>query len=124
MGSFPGEHVTVGCLDVAVAPYHDAAAEGPVIAYEFGNRCDRPARVDLTAVVVRGRTVSGEEVALAPYDPAGELRAARLEARRIGREVIEYQASEPLALICADVGALDGGRGGSREVCLEAGGTP
>src|SRR5688500_16991494 len=54
-GTFAGEHVTVGCLDLGVDRAQDAQAEGPVIAYEFGNRCDRAATVDLGALVVTGR---------------------------------------------------------------------
>jgi hypothetical protein len=123
-GAFAGERVTVGCLDVAVAAVHDAAAEGPAIAYEFGNRCDRPARVDLTAVAVRGRTATGHEVALAPFDPLLELRPARFEARRSGGEVFVYHANsgEAVRLVCADVGAIDDGGGGRREICVDGGG--
>jgi hypothetical protein len=113
-GAFAGEHVTVGCLDVGVSRHGgDAAVEGSAIAYEFGNRCDRPARVDLGAIVVTGRTASGKEVVMYPYDPDGELRAARLEARRVGREVIEYRAlePEPVVLACADVAPLAGAPG-------------
>jgi hypothetical protein len=123
-GAFAGDRVTVGCLDVAVSAVHDAAAEGPAIAYEFGNRCDRPARVDLTAIAVRGRTAGGAEVTLAPFDPLGELRPARLEARRTGREVIEYQAAagEALTLICADVGMIADAAGARQEICVDGGG--
>ena len=120
-GRFSGEHVTVGCLDVGVAATADAAAEGPVIAYEFGNRCDRPARVDLAAVIVRGRTSGGDELELAPYDPDGALRAARIEARRTGREVIEYRAAgpDPVRLVCVELDGLDGRADQRREVCLD-----
>ncbi len=120
-GPFAGEHVTVGCLDVAVARHQDAAVVGSAIAYAFGNRCDRPARVDLGAIVVVGRTASGREVAMYPYDPQGELRPARLEARRIGREVIEYRAvePEPVVLACADIAPL-AGEPGPRVVCVGA----
>jgi hypothetical protein len=121
-GQFPGEHVTVGCLDVGVGATSDAAAEGPVIAYEFGNRCDRAARVDLAAVVVRGRTSGGQEMELAPYDPEGELRPARIEARRTGREVIEYRAAgpDPVRMVCVDLDGIDGVGDQRHEVCLEA----
>jgi hypothetical protein len=121
-GRFAGEHVTVGCLDVGVAATSDVAAEGPVIAYDFGNRCDRAARIDFAAVVVRGRTSAGRELELAPYDPIGELRAARIEARRTGREVIEYRAAgpDPVRMVCVDLDGLDGRGDQRREVCLEA----
>jgi hypothetical protein len=121
-GQFSGEHVTVGCLDVGVGAHHDAAAQGPVIAYEFGNRCDRAARVDLAAVVVRGRTTGGQELELAPFDPDGELRPARLEARRTGREVIEYRAAgaDPVRMVCVDLDGIDGVGDRRHEVCMEA----
>jgi len=117
-GPFAGDRATVGCLDVAVAAHPDAAASGPVLAYEFGNRCDHATTVDLTAVAVRARTVDGRAVLLAPYDPLAELRAARLEARRTGREVIEYRASAPIAIACAELAGLEGGYGEARTVCV------
>lgn len=120
-GRFAGEHVTVGCLDVGVAATADLAAEGPVIAYDFGNRCDRAARVDFAAVVVRGRTAGGDELELAPYDPDGELRPERIEARRTGREVIEYRSAgtDPVQLVCVDLDGLDGRGDQRREVCVD-----
>lgn len=125
MGSFGETRRTVGCLDVGVGVTTDAMAEGPVLAYGFGNRCDRAAVVDLGAVVVTGRTLDGEEVALTPYDPAGELRALRIDARRTGREQIEYGGAVAVAMICADLGAVDGAGGPPQVVCMSrAGGTP
>lgn len=122
-GSFVGERVTVGCLDVAVTTHADADAVGPVIAYEFGNRCDHPSTVDLAAVRVRGRTAAGDEVALVAYDPRGELRAARLEARRTGREVIEYRApgQDVVQLACVELELLDDRPGDAREICVGVG---
>jgi hypothetical protein len=121
-GTFDGERVTVGCLDVAVAAHRDAAVRGRALAFEFGNRCDRPARVDLGAVVVTGRTASGREVTMYAYDPDGELRPARLEARRVGREVIEYRAvdPDPVVLACADLAPM-AGEPGARVVCVGEG---
>jgi hypothetical protein len=72
---FPGQRTTVGCLDLAVERRADLTTGGTVIAYEFGNRCDHPAVVDLAAVDVVGRTFAGDEVKLAPFDPERELRA-------------------------------------------------
>lgn len=122
-GQFAGTHVTVGCLDVGVsaAPSGAAPTQGPVIAYEFGNGCDKPTRVDLSAIVARGRTASGRELGLWPYDPKGELRAATLEARLTGREVIEYRGAtnEPIVMACVDLWALDGAAKEPREVCLD-----
>jgi hypothetical protein len=122
-GRFAGEQATVGCLDVGVSSYASAEAEGPVIAYEFGNRCDRPTPVDLGAVIVRGRTESGREIELAPFDPDAELRPARLEARRTGREVIEYRAAvtDPIRQVCVELDRLAGHTGDRRAVCVSAG---
>ncbi len=122
-GPFAGERATIGCLDVGVSSHADPAAEGPAIAYELGNRCDHPARVDLGAVIVRGRTDSGREIELAPFDPEGELRPVRLEARRTGREVIEYHAAvaEPVRLVCVELAGIDGEGGERRDVCLGTG---
>lgn len=121
-GMFAGELVTIGCLDVGVSSHVDPVAEGPAIAYELGNRCDRPARVDLGAVIVRGRTDGGREIELAPFDPEGELRPVRLEARRTGREVIEYHAAlaDPVRQVCVELEGIDGLASGEarRDVCL------
>ena len=62
--SFTGELTTVGCLDLAVAGTRDAVAPGPIVDFQFGNRCDHAVHVDLAAVRATGRTTSGEEVAL------------------------------------------------------------
>jgi hypothetical protein len=120
-GPFAGERAVVGCLDVAVAAHRDVAAEGPVIAYEFGNRCDRPVTVDLGGVIVRGRTAAGREIELAPYDPERALRPARLEARRSGREVIEYRSgtATPVRMACVEIDRLDGPGGAHRAVCVD-----
>jgi hypothetical protein len=125
-GPFPGERAAVGCLDVAVAPHADVDASGPVLAYEFGNRCDHPTTVDLAAVRVRARTVDGREIELAPYDPLGELRVAQLDARKTGREVIEYRAAVAgsIALACAELSGIEGRAGEPRAVCVTASTAP
>jgi len=119
MGSFGGSQRTVGCLDVGVDLASDTQAQGTVIAYGFGNRCDRATTVDLGAVVVTGRTADGREVVLPAFDPEGELRSARIDARRSGRETIEYGGAEAVRMICVDVGRLDGGDGAAQVVCLD-----
>ena len=80
---FAGDHVRVGCLDLAIArrPDLDGAA---VLAYRFGNRCGDAATIDLARVRVRGITEGGEEVALAPFDPKSELEPLRLDGRWAG----------------------------------------
>ncbi|HEX8115424.1 MAG TPA: hypothetical protein VF516_47180, partial [Kofleriaceae bacterium] len=81
---FVGQRVTVGCLDVAVERRTDLSvgpALDPVLGYQFGNRCDHPALVDLGAVAVIGRNPAGADVALRPYDPRHELRPVALDGR-------------------------------------------
>ena len=102
---FVGQRVTVGCLDVAVERRADAAI-GPVLGYQFGNRCDRPALVDLGAIAVIGRNPQGADVALRPYDPRREIHPAALDGRGIGAEAIAYASDRPVLEVCADAAAL------------------
>src|ERR1051325_10419313 len=46
---FPGQHATVACLDLAVERRPDLPI-GPVLGYQFANRCDHPTTVDLGSV--------------------------------------------------------------------------
>jgi hypothetical protein len=108
---FVGELTTAGCLDLAVAVTRDAVAPGPVVTYQFGNRCDRAQRIDLQRVTVTGRTSNGEEVAMVPYDPYGEMMPLPLDARAAGRERIEYRKASDLSSgdmvsVCVAIGAL------------------
>jgi hypothetical protein len=127
-GSFAGERRTVGCLDLAVAPVDDAAAAGPVAAITFANRCDAGVVIDLTAIAATGRDLGGREVAMGRFDPDREIGAGLLEARTIGRELIEYQPLDggpaPYDL-CLDLSAVDVAEPSPTPVvvCLR-GGTP
>lgn len=108
---FVGELTTAGCLDLAVAVTREAVAPGPVVNYQFGNRCDRAQTIDLQRVTVTGRTPAGEEVAMVPYDPYGEMVPLPLDARSAGRERIEYRtardfASGDVVSVCVAIGAL------------------
>lgn len=87
---FVGQRVTVGCLDIAVERRADHAL-GPVLGYQFANRCDRAAPIDLGAVAVIGRDAQGADVALRPYDPQGEIRRAALDGRSAGAEAVIYR---------------------------------
>ncbi|HET7501288.1 MAG TPA: hypothetical protein VFK02_09810 [Kofleriaceae bacterium] len=104
-GAFTGERATVGCLDVAIERRPDVLI-GPVLRYQFANRCDHLATVDLPAASVVGRTAEGAEIALAPYDPRAELRAAALDGRSAGSESLAYPADDPIAQLCVDLAAL------------------
>ncbi len=110
---FVGELTTAGCLDLAVDVRRDAVATGPVVQYQFGNRCDRATTIDLGGVRVTGRTVTGEEVAMVAYDPYRELRPLPLDARSVGRERIEYRTGRDFAgdvvSVCVAIGSVGGG---------------
>ena len=100
-----GQRVTIGCLDLAVERRADLPI-GPVLDYRFANRCDHPEMVDLGAVPVVGRSADGSEVALAPYDPQGELHRAALDGRNAGGEALAYPAARPMLEVCANAAAL------------------
>jgi hypothetical protein len=103
---FPGQRTTVGCLDLAIERRPDLTTGGTVIAYEFGNRCDHPAVVDLAAVDVVGRTFAGDEVKLAPFDPERELRALAIDGRAAGQEAIAYPSDTALAEVCINAATV------------------
>lgn len=105
VAAFAGQRTTVGCLDVAVDRRTDLGSAA-VIGYAFGNRCDRPAVVDLAWVSVIGRTADGAEVALVPHDPRGELRVLKIDGRTAGSEAISYPAPEALGQVCIDIASL------------------
>lgn len=107
---FLGERVTAGCLDLAVDVARDAVATGPVVQYQFGNRCDRAATIDLGGAAVTGRTSSGEEVTMVAYDPYNQIRPLPLDARAFGRERIEYRTSRDFSgdviAVCVAIGGV------------------
>jgi hypothetical protein len=102
---FVGQRVTVGCLDIAIERRADLTL-GPVLGYQFGNRCDQPALVDLGAVAVVARSPERAGVALRPYDPQGEIRPVALDGRSVGAEVLAYASDRPPLEVCADAAAL------------------
>src|SRR5262249_44714816 len=104
---FPGKHVELGCVDLAVAQVERPDAPGTVVQYTFGNRCDHRVGVDLATVSARGRTASGVELPLTAFDPRGELRPLDMIARWAGRELSAYRGAEPVVAICVDVGGVD-----------------
>lgn len=101
---FEGQRTTVGCLDLAIARRPGPA--GTVLVYEFGNRCDGSATVDLANTRVVARTLTGEQVTLAPYDPNSEIRALQIDGRGVGAEAIAYPANEPLTQVCVDAASV------------------
>jgi hypothetical protein len=104
--TFPGQRVTLGCLDLSIDRRADLTDHAAVIEYDFGNRCREPAVVDLATVRVVGRTESGFEVALAPFDPKGEIGVLRIDGRLAGGEAIAYPSGLPLAQVCVDIATI------------------
>ncbi len=121
-GTFGGEHRTVGCLDIAIAAATDSEAVGPVAGITVANRCDVAVKVDINAIIATGREPNGDVIALQPYDPAWEIRAATLEARSIAQEYIEYQAPMDKELSftewCLDLRNLDVNRPSAKSVLV------
>ncbi|HEV7558079.1 MAG TPA: hypothetical protein VGO00_21575, partial [Kofleriaceae bacterium] len=103
---FPGQRVTVGCLDLSVSRLADTG-DGAVLQYQFGNRCDRAARVVLP-VAPKGRTGDGHEHSLVAYDPDGEIVPREIDGRSFGSETVEYRAEsgDPVAEVCIDAAKI------------------
>ena len=102
---FAGEPSTVGCLDIAVSRAADSDV-GPVIAFDFGNRCSRPSVVDFEHARVEGVTADGRRVALAPYDPDGDIAEREIDAVFAGHEVIAYASAGPVVFVCIDLASI------------------
>jgi hypothetical protein len=121
--AFEGQLVRLDCLELGVAGQHDAVAPGPVVSYEFGNRCDHAIAVDLGAVRATGRTPDGHEVALVAYDPYREIKPLRLEARSYGHERLEYRKAVDLGIdlvqVCVELEGITQTRAPAR-VCMTA----
>lgn len=109
VNEFPGQRATVGCLDVAVERRTDFPI-GPVLGYQFANRCDHPTTVDLASIAVIGRDAGGAEVALRAYDPRSELHPVTLDARNVGAESLAYPATRGMTQVCVDVATLASSR--------------
>lgn len=106
---WPGTHVALPCVDVAVAPRRDPNASQPVVQYSFGNRCEHDATLDLGAAHVVARYLDGHEQPLVAFDPDREIHAVTLPARIDGSETIAYAPARAamVAQLCVDVGAID-----------------
>src|SRR5258706_2436290 len=106
-GVFPHTRDTVGCVDIGVGC--GRTDHGAVVAYAFGNRCDRSVVLDLATVRVVGRDADGHERPLAVFDPREEIRPLPLAARWFGEEQIAYNDAEtaPIVTVCVDIGGID-----------------
>ena len=103
--AFTGTQVTVGCLDLAVERRADLSL-GPVLGYQFANRCDRATVVDLGAAVVVGRNAAGADVALRAYDPRIELHPVTLDGRNVGAEALAYPSDRAMPQVCLDAASV------------------
>ncbi len=116
----------VGCLDIAVVPIIDSAANGPVAGYRFANRCDSPVPVDLRRVKVMAVFADGRRRELQPYDPNGHIRRGTLDGRASGAENLEYKLPVSLAppsRLCVDISRINPAMsvaGPPVEVCIDA----
>jgi hypothetical protein len=110
----------LGCLDVYVQPYEGVKTGGAqTFEFTFGNRCRAPVGVDIRGVAVRA-LVGDREVALAPFDPRGELRSATLDGFRSAREVIVFEANDDStwSRVCVDVERVTEFAGDVAPVCV------
>lgn len=123
--AFTGQTTTIACLDLGVAGDRDAVAPGPIVDYQFGNRCDHPIAIDLGAVRATGRTGDGRDVALVAYDPYHTLRALRLEARSSGRERLEYRNAADfgtdLVSVCLSLDGITDAAPTGQQICVANG---
>jgi hypothetical protein len=107
----------------------DTEAEGPVVRYVFGNRCDAPVVVDLAAIKATVRYRDGHEARMAVFDPQSVIKPGVLEAHTRGWEVLEYQPTDPADLgavaevLCLDLSRVDRDqpRPGPVSTCVEIG---
>ena len=103
--TFAGQRTTIGCLDVSIERQADLSI-GPVLGYQFANRCDHLTMIDLDAVAVVGRNAQGTDVTLRPYDPRAEIRPVALDGRNVGAEALAYPADREMLQVCVDVATL------------------
>jgi hypothetical protein len=104
-GPFVGFAATVGCLDITVSREPDSDV-GPVLAFDFGNRCAQPIVVDFQHAHVEAVTGDGRRIPLGAYDPDGEIVPALLDARMPGHEAIAYTADDPVPQLCIDLATV------------------
>ena len=111
--TFPGQRASVGCLDVAVERRDDMPI-GPALGFQFANRCDHLAKIDLAAVRVIGRGARGRETMLVPFDPNHELKLAWLDGRSANAEALAYALdatglpTPQMVEVCVDLASIAG----------------
>jgi hypothetical protein len=103
---FRGLRVTVDCVDFAIERKPDRIDGDKVLSFDFGNRCDQPAMVDLASVRIVGRTVAGSTVDLVAFDPRREIRPLWIDGRAYGREAIAYSSRVDVRSVCIDAASI------------------
>jgi hypothetical protein len=103
---FPGQRTTVGCLDLAIERRPDLSSGGTVLAYEFGNRCDHPATIDLANAHVIAQMEDGQRTEMHPWDPEDEIQSLQLDGRVSGAEALAYPANSRIDQICVDAASV------------------
>jgi hypothetical protein len=95
-----------GCVDVAVtlAAEPTLPASSALLWFTFGNRCDGLQTIDLSRVVVVGRSGAGD-TPLAGRAPRGQVHPGQLDAKGFGTELLRYDAPNGTAFerVCVDL---------------------
>lgn len=103
---FPGQRTTVGCIDLAIQRRGDLSSGGAVLAYEFGNRCDHPATIDLANAHVLAQLDNGKRLQMYPWDPNDEVRSLEIDGRGAGAEALAYPVGMHVYQICVDAASV------------------
>ena len=103
---FPGQRTTVGCIDLSVERRPDLIGGGTVLAYEFGNRCDHPATIDLANAHVLAQLDNGKRLQMYPWDPNDEVRELQIDGRGTGAEALAYPVGMHIYQICVDAASV------------------
>jgi hypothetical protein len=116
----------LGCIDLRAKRVLDAyvAPGSVVVAFHFGNGCDRSVRLDLGSVRVTAHFADGSQEQLALYDPASEVQVGTLDARDQGRETLQFnprsrrQGAPTLVFLDVSAVAADGPRAEVRPIFM------
>jgi hypothetical protein len=122
----------IGCFDLRAQQVVDTRvpAGSAVVAFTFGNRCDREARIALQNVRASTRYPDGRSEQLVLYDPASEVDTSTLDPLDQGREVLQFNSitrrRDALGPLCIDVSgiAVDTPPAHIAAVCVDAPRTP
>ncbi|MGA2447954.1 MAG: hypothetical protein ABTD50_04675 [Polyangiaceae bacterium] len=105
----------LGCLEIRAERVADEAvpASSAVLAFTFGNACDRPVRIALqNARVVARRDTENDAPRenLTLYDPASEAKSLSLDGRDQAREVLQFDSaargSPAQGIVCVDLSGV------------------